>query len=240
MKIYAATQKGLSHIENEDRLLIGKTILSNGLFTCEMNKGIIAIADGVGGNNAGAVASHFVVSRICETINITESALAHINRDLIEKSKSNTSLEKMATTLSLISVDDKIMLYHVGNTRVYSLQNGKYLKQYTTDDTTVNYLISTGQLTDEEAQNYEYKNQITACFGAGDEKLFKLSTIELSEKNASHFIFTTDGIHDYVSIDDMENILSSEENRLTACEKIIQMACNNDSTDDKSILIGVI
>ena len=38
----------------------------------------------------------------------------------------------------------------------------------------------------------------------------------------------------------MENILSSEENRLTACEKIIQMACNNDSTDDKSILIGVI
>ena len=57
MKIYAATAKSLEHYENEDRIVVGKTILNMGSFEAEIDSGLLAIADGVGGQNAGAVAS---------------------------------------------------------------------------------------------------------------------------------------------------------------------------------------
>ena len=56
MKIIAVSQKGMNKIENEDRIVVGKSILAGGALTSDMECGLVAIADGVGGNNAGSVA----------------------------------------------------------------------------------------------------------------------------------------------------------------------------------------
>ncbi|MCD7763133.1 MAG: hypothetical protein LUI14_08015 [Lachnospiraceae bacterium] len=64
VKIVAVTQKGTNKQENEDRIVAGKSVIADGIFQTDISNGIIAIADGVGGNNAGAVASHFVASRL--------------------------------------------------------------------------------------------------------------------------------------------------------------------------------
>ena len=84
MKVFAMTQKGRLKFENEDRIIINKSILSSGAFCDKVEKGIFAVADGVGGNNAGAVASHYLANRLCNLELISVETLSNINDDLIE------------------------------------------------------------------------------------------------------------------------------------------------------------
>ena len=85
MKIYAMTEKG-EHSENEDRILINDNIISDGFFETESNEQtIICVADGVGGNNAGAVASSFVCENLKNAVSIDKNSLIDINTQLLEK-----------------------------------------------------------------------------------------------------------------------------------------------------------
>jgi len=240
MKVFAATNKGQLKDENEDRLIINKTILANGSFFCDIPNGFVAVADGVGGNNAGGVASHFVAYKLGECSDLCAERLKKINSELIEFSNSDSSLNKMATTLSGVAFQDKrTMIFHIGNTRVYSLMNGKYLKQLTRDDTTLEYLLLTGKLAKEEAAHFDRKNEITACFGAGDPNLLCVKMFDISE-NVTVYMLTTDGIHDYISIDDMEDVFAENKDFGTVCKRMIDLAVEHGSQDDLSILIGVI
>ena len=85
MNIIAVTQKGPQKIENEDRVVVNKTILSSGVLQTDFTGGILAVADGVGGNNAGAVASHFVAMKLTYLAEPSEAALTAINQALLEE-----------------------------------------------------------------------------------------------------------------------------------------------------------
>jgi len=239
MNIYALTQKGIHKEENEDRVIIGKTILTNGIFQCVNYMGVLAIADGVGGNNAGAQASHFVANRIGELNEYSKESFEVINRDLIIKSNNSEHLNKMATTLSGIYYDGISAIYfHIGNTRIYALQCGGYLKQITEDDTTINYLIITGKLLPEDEDSFVDKNEIIACFGAGNENSFNIKIANILEIQT--FLITSDGVHEYVSIDELEEIIQSDEDYSDVCKKIAEKAVLNGSHDDISVLIAYI
>lgn len=239
MNVIAVTQKGPQKIENEDRVVVNKTILSSGVLQTDFTGGTLAVADGVGGNNAGAVASHFVAMKLTSLAEPSEAALTAINQALLEESGKDQGLAGMATTLSAVCITEKVSMYHVGNTRVYSLQNGKYLKQLSCDDTKVNYLLATGQLTPEEAETYDKRNVITACMGGGKEEYFQLKVSDISEINAPALLMTSDGVHEYVSMDEIEDTLDELGFTAAACSKIIEIARANGSTDDASILLGV-
>lgn len=238
MNVIAVTQKGLNKIENEDRIIIGKTIVANGTLFSEITDGIIAIADGVGGQNAGSVASHFVANSICSMSEITVNQLKKINNELIKASEDNEGRKGMATTLSGVCIgDSNTQLFSIGNTRVYLLQSRKYLKQLTTDDTTLNYLLATGQLSAEDAKSFERKNEITACFGGGSSDLFKVKVSHI-EPLAAPIMITSDGIHDYLSVDQMEDIIEEHGLSENACIELIKVARNNGSVDDASVVLG--
>jgi len=238
MKIIAATQKGINKTENEDRIIVGKSIIATGMFNTEIADGILAIADGVGGNNAGSTASHFVANKICTLNDITLEQMQKINSDLLTLSEESEYNNGMATTLSgIFFSSDATQLFSVGNTRVYLLLSSKYLKQLTTDDTTLNYLLATGQLSPEDGKKYDRKNEITACFGGGNSKLFKIN-ISTSESLASPIMITSDGIHDYLTVDQMEDIISEYGITEKTCAEMINAARKEGSCDDASILIG--
>ena len=130
MKIIAITQKGSNKAENEDRIIIGKSIVAEGNFATEVTNGCIAIADGVGGHLAGGVASHFVANHLAMSKNITVELLAGINTELLELAKSKEEYNGMAATLSGIELSqDHLRLFSIGNTRIYTIQSRKYLKQ---------------------------------------------------------------------------------------------------------------
>lgn len=238
MNVIAVTQKGLNKTENEDRIIIGNTIVANGTLFSEISGGILAVADGVGGHNAGSVASHYIANSICNLSEITVDQLRAINNEFIKVSEDNEGQKGMATTLSGICISDcKTQLFSIGNTRVYLLQSRKYLKQLTTDDTTLNYLLATGQLLPEDADTFERKNEITACFGGGSSDLFKVKVNNIKHL-AAPIMITSDGIHDYISVDQMEDII--EEHGLTesSCIELIKAARSNGSIDDASIILG--
>lgn len=240
MNIIAITQKGPSKAENEDRIIVGKNIIAEGILQCQLTNGIIAVADGVGGNNAGAVASHYVAKQLSTLNTVSENDLTRINEELLSLSLECSAYENMATTLSgVASFNGATQVFSIGNTRVYLLQGKKYFKQLTTDDTTLNYLLATGQLSPEEAESFDRKNEITACFGGGAAHLFKMKCSPI-ESLSSPFMMTSDGIHDYISIDLMEDIIAENGITVLACEAMISAARDAGSNDDISIVIGEI
>ena len=141
MRIYAMTEKG-EHSENEDRILINGNIISDGFFEIESTeKTTICVADGVGGNNAGAVASSFVCENLKNMSSVDKSGLETINTQLLGKSVESTNLKGMATTLSGICIDDtNANIFHIGNTRIYVFQ-GSYIKQITEDHIKIMYVV---------------------------------------------------------------------------------------------------
>ncbi len=238
MNIIAVTQKGMNKTENEDRVVIGKNLIAEGRIRSNIDSGIIAVADGVGGNNAGAIASHFVAAHLTSAESVSLEMFSKINNELLRLSFSRPDYLNMATTLSGICMfNDKTFLFSIGNTRVYKLQGGKYLKQLTNDDTTLNYLLTIGQLAAEDAMRFDRKNEITACFGGGAEHLFKIKCGTI-EPLISPFMMTSDGIHDYVSIDRMEDIISEHGISFTTCDLLVAAARAGGSHDDASIILG--
>lgn len=235
------TEKG-DHSENEDRILINDTIVSAGTFEAKCDSNLkICVADGVGGNNAGTVASSFVCESLKTIVPSGKNDLVDINSQLLTKSTENANYNGMATTLSGICIsDEKASSFHIGNTRIYVFQ-GNYIKQITEDHTSVNWLVKTGKLSKKEAETYDRRNEITACFGGGNPALINYLVFEESNEalsNAKRIILTSDGVHEYVSVDELEDVLNNEAlEPISMCKEIINLAKASGSTDDKSIVI---
>ena len=231
--IYVMTQAGHGKDISEDTVLVGGQIYSNVTDMVDVpDEGLICVADGVGGNNAGEEASTFVLEALTEYQWSDDDAmrekLMEINRQLIAMSKEDSKLSNMATTLSGVCIKDgELKVVHVGNTRVYAMQ-GHYLKQLTSDHTVYNWLKSLGRIEEAEACN---KNEITSCFGGGDEKLLEKLYIQ-SVNEVKTLLLTSDGIHEYVSIDDLEDIINSDIPNDEKCNAIQEAALLAGSTDD--------
>lgn len=236
--IYLMTQAGHGKDISEDTVLVGSQIYSNATDTVDIPaEGLICVADGVGGNNAGEEASSYVLNALSDYQWSDEDAvrekLIEINRQLVSNSKEDGKLTNMATTLSGVYIKDgELKIIHVGNTRVYAMQ-GHYLKQLTSDHTVYNWLKSLGRTEEAEACN---KNEITSCFGGGDEKLIEKLYIQ-SVNEVKTLLLTSDGIHEYVSIDDLEDIINSDIPNDEKCGAIQEAALLAGSKDDMTAVL---
>lgn len=242
-KISVGVKIGNGKIECDDTALVGLNIVNNDDFITETDGPIcVGIADGVGGNKGGKDASLFVMNELSKVDfeSLSQEALIRviqsINDRLLEFAKTNVGKETMATTLSAIWLgNEKSYLIHVGNTRAFMMR-GSYLKQMTVDQTTYQWLINCGQ--NEAAENCN-KNEILSCMGGNNPKLIEQLVVkEVFEDNVPQTILmTSDGIHEYVDIDSMEDIMSEEETDIDIIHKMIENAEINESNDDKTVLI---
>lgn len=163
--IYIATRAGKGKENSEDSVLVGSQLYSDVMDTAEIpENGFVCVADGVGGNQAGEIASSFVLEALSECGWEEDDALREklkdINNQLIVDGFGDHSRRNMATTLSgLCFGGDQMKLVHIGNTRIYAMQ-GHYLKQLTSDHTVYNWLRSLGRIEEAETCN---KNEITSC-----------------------------------------------------------------------------
>ena len=238
MRVIALTQKGPTKFENEDRIVVGRSVISDGICIDEMGCGVIAVADGVGGNKAGAVASDFVSKRLLGATKVDAALFESINTELIFESIAREGCNGMATTLSGVCIyGGKASLFSIGNTRVYLLQGKRYLKQLTSDDTTLNFLVSTGRLSPSDADTFERKNEITTCFGGGNPSLFNIK-LEKIEIPVAPILITSDGIHDHLSVDEMEAVIEEQGLTESACIELISAARKNGSLDDASVILA--
>lgn len=236
--IYVSTHAGKRHSISEDAVLVGSEVLTETSDTLPMPEcGFICVADGVGGNLGGDQASRYVLGELSKHQETDEVDLAgllkEINKSLIASAATAGNATDMATTLTGFYVKDgQFRLIHIGNTRAY-IKQGKYLKQITSDHTTYNWLLSSGQV--EAAQNCN-RSEITNCFGGNNPALLsKLLICDCQQFTLA--LLTSDGVHEYVDLDSLEEIITSEGLMSDKCEEIARRAVAAGSEDDISVVV---
>ena len=234
---------GCGKNECEDTALFNNTLVNDKVLQIKADcVHCIGVADGVGGNAGGRIASRYVAHEICQADFSSmvqqdlQNFVFNINTKLINYAMSIPDKSDMATTLTcLVAAKDGYYLIHAGNTRLYVMQ-GSYLKQVTADHTTYNWLIECGQY---ESAEFCRKSEITCCFGGGTQQYANRFVIEkvFDEYFPDTLVLTSDGIHDFVELDYLENTLSSDIDDTKATQSIAEKARKNGSTDDTTIII---
>lgn len=222
------TDKGKKREKNEDFLYADGTLF--------------IVADGMGGHNAGEVASRMAVEIISERLkglkgNFREEisdAVAFANSEIYKAAKGEFS--GMGTTADICIYDGKSLhIGHVGDSRVYLLQNGE-LSKLTVDHSYVEMLFRKGEITREEADNYPMKNMITRAVGVGNG-----ITTDYYEKSVSEgdiILMCTDGLTNAVKENEIKEIIKANSPS-DAAKKLIDTANANGGPDNISVIIAV-
>lgn len=243
MNAFVFVKQGYGKNVCEDASLCNTRIFRNEMASVE-DKGLrcIAVADGVGGQAGGELACQYMLQRLHATDfgDMTETDLRQLmksyNRELLQYASENPGKEKMATTLTcIVSAKNGFCLLHGGNTRLYGMQ-GKYLKQLTHDQTSWQRLMDIGQY---DAAQQCNKSEIYGCFGGGNSQYAEKLVIEQFPENIFPYtlVMTSDGVHDFVDIDFMEETLMHAQSDEQAAQKIAEKARQNGSIDDQTIVI---
>ncbi|MBE5783846.1 MAG: Stp1/IreP family PP2C-type Ser/Thr phosphatase [Clostridiales bacterium] len=231
MKVVSRTHKGNVRLQNQDALLVQEGV-----------HGLFGVADGMGGHNAGDVASRMAVlllGRVLEGAKPDEAllrgGLEEVNLMIYEEQQKDASLSGMGTTLTAIWEDEeRILLGHVGDSRAYRLRKGK-LEQMTQDHSMVAELLRDGLITKEQARHHPHRNVITRALGAGE--TVDPDIISLDKKLGDKYLICSDGLSEYVSEAEMERILKRtplEE----AANQFLSMALEGGGRDNISLVIA--
>lgn len=204
---YLITNVGLVRTHNEDCAVIcapsdPKVLEEHGL--------LFAVADGMGGANAGEIASHMALHNIVsqyyhgpsdqEIPSSLREAVQEANIKVYEQAQENEEYQGMGTTVSsLIVKDNWAYIAQVGDSRVYLHRQGLGLRQLTRDHSYVAKQIRKGELSPEEAENHELKNLITRSVGIKDKVKVDLFHLELQPNDT--FMICSDGLCGLVSDD---------------------------------------
>ena len=145
MKIYCRMETGIGKKNIEDRVVVDNSIIAGGVYSADIPKKqpfVVAVADGVGGNNAGNVAAHVAAEGVVTLSMPTDcpeqvlsTKIEQLNAKIVAQSQYDPQLQRMATTLTgLYYTGANWLLFHVGNCRAYSWK-APYLNQLTQDHT---------------------------------------------------------------------------------------------------------
>lgn len=208
-----STQIGLVRTTNQDSLAMCK----------DERQGIYAyiVLDGVGGSNAGDVASNTVASefknqfRNLVTISSLEdlktwtlNALRYINSHLFKLSHQEDHYQGMSTTAILLMLSDFGDFYvNIGDSRIYMLDTNDQLTQLSVDHSLVNDLILQGHITPEQAENHPMKHAVTNAVGIYPILRADVNDILLPYKS---LLLCTDGLSGYVDHQVINHILSQD------------------------------
>lgn len=235
------TDKGIMP-HNEDALLIDKEVLDSGTSEQEIQHGFIAaVSDGVSGELSGEVASKMCLEMVrdihytCRTDLAAE--LLAIHDRLAEFSAENPESHNMQATLCGIAVDEKgaVTTFNVGDSRLYRFRCGR-ITQISRDQSLVQLLYEEGTITLEERRTHVHRNIIFPAFGnVNTPPKIDISPIEGGVEFGDVLILCSDGLSDYVSTYDMEEIMELPKSLPERIELMLKKASANHSKDNITI-----
>jgi len=248
MRYYGISDIGLVRAENQDFFDVQEVCSNANLFV---------VCDGMGGSNGGKIASTIACNAFCDSLlsklskciarnrllvkfrknipAILSEALCDANNAVFDAASRDCSLSGMGTTLvATLIVDTTAFLINVGDSRAY-VSSADRIIQITKDHSYVQYLVDMGKITEEEAYNHPQKNIITRSVGVDREvkpDIYKMPLIA-----GQYVLLCTDGLSNAVSADEMCAILNNDISVQEKAQQLVQMAKDNDSSDNITALV---
>jgi len=220
--------------------------------------GLWVLADGMGGYNAGEVASGIavkttidLVTEACRRENraalepetgymrqtiVLRDAIMRANKIIHQTAQSQPQCEGMGTTLvACLFFDNKISIAHVGDSRLYRMRDNRF-EQITMDHSLLQELVDRGYYSQEEAQRSTNRNYVTRALGV--EPSVDVEVQELEVQRGDYFLLCSDGLPDMVEDEDIHLTINTFNTSIeTIGEQLIKLTNDNGGRDNVSIIV---
>ncbi|MCP3875132.1 MAG: serine/threonine-protein phosphatase [Desulfobacteraceae bacterium] len=206
---------------------------------------LMAVADGLGGEPGGEIASEHVIKQLKQLPSLNDKKLDEymvsffkkMDQDLDDMAKNNCQLDGMATTLISMVIKDNVAHWcHSGDSRIYHLRKDR-ITQITQDQTFARFLIQEGELTQEQAKNHYSRNVIDQCIGCQD---LEPETGQVYLDSNDILILASDGLYRYVTQEEIYQVCCQYKDPAQAAEKLIKRSLNEGGKDNITVVIAKI
>ena len=228
------------------------------MIACDGEIGLMVLADGMGGYNAGEVASGIAVKTIVNLVReaveredlratdktsglsrasiILRDAIPRDNKIIYQTARTQPQCEGMGTTVvGILLFDNKASIAHVGDSRAYRVRHNK-LEQVTLDHSLLQELVDRGFYSPEEAQRAANKNYVTRALGV--EQSVEVEIQEQPAHKGDLYLLCSDGLSDMVEDDDIHLTINTFGTNLDSVGKqLIQLANDNGGKDNISVVM---
>ena len=234
MKVFALTDKGRVRAINQDAF-----------YQPRPGETFAVIADGMGGHQAGDVASVLAVEEFTRWLKCAPRpsedtmryAVSEANRAVYLKSRAEPDKAGMGTTLTALWLDDdSALLAHVGDSRAYRFRDGR-LEQMSRDHSLVGEMVERGELSEEEARLHPQRHYITRAIGTGNRVEPDIS--RLDRKKGDVWLLCSDGLSMYFSREELQAALRSRRKWQAKVEDLVKTALDRGGADNVTALLVV-
>ncbi|MGL4335520.1 MAG: Stp1/IreP family PP2C-type Ser/Thr phosphatase [Turicibacter sp.] len=209
---------------------------------------VMVVADGMGGHEAGDIASQMVLEGVESQFNESTSfeqteqlrqwmkkMLRQINDNILKYIDEHDITHGMGTTVIIaVITPDFIGFGHAGDSRAYLIRNGK-LRQITRDHTFVRKLVEEGKLSEQQAKKHPHRNIIMNALGVNQDLKFDYLLLERYEVDA--LMLCTDGLTSMIEDEKIIEILGEQQATEIKVEHLIQAANENGGSDNVSVAL---
>ncbi len=215
---------------------------------------VLGIADGMGGHQAGEVASQIAVDIVRErlgggaaNLDVVVAAVAEANASIFAAAHANADQRGMGTTLTAIAlirdVDDdqfgadaeQLVLVNVGDSRAYVHRDG-VLRRASIDHSYVQELVATGHITEAEARTHPRRNIVTRALGI--EPQVRVDTWTLRLVQGDRYVLCSDGLVDEVTDDEIQRLLNEFDDPQEAAEELVALANVHGGRDNVTVVVA--
>jgi serine/threonine protein phosphatase PrpC len=225
---------------------------------CVKDIGLWVLADGMGGYNAGEVASGIAVKTIIDLVSeaceredrdeveagtgymrqtiVLRDAIHRANKIINQTAQSQPQCEGMGTTLvACLFYDNRVSIAHVGDSRLYRMRDNRF-EQITMDHSLLQELVDRGFYSQEEASRSTNRNYVTRALGV--ESSVEVEVQEIDVVKGDYILMCSDGLPDMVEDEDIHLTISTFNNNIdTIGQQLIKLANDNGGRDNVSVIL---
>ena len=237
MKAYAMTDRGRRRQINQDAVYYSVYPVGN-------LPNLFIVADGMGGHNAGELASRFTVESIVDYIGkaaedrpipLLSHAIHQANENVIEKAKTEKSLEGMGTTVVAATIQGSYLyVANVGDSRLYLID--KDITQITRDHSLVEEMIRVGELKREDARTHPDRNVITRAIGVKEP--VRIDFFDMKLEKGDIILLCSDGLTNMVEDRDILKLVKKSGSLKEAASRLVTEANKNGGKDNISVVLA--
>lgn len=237
MKTYSITDIGKRRSANQDFVYASDQSVGN-------LSNMLIVADGMGGHNAGDLASRYTVESMVDYIEnspekrpipLLSASIHHANELVIEKAKTDRALEGMGTTVVAATMKDGYLyVANVGDSRLYLIDHE--IEQITRDHSLVEEMIRVGELARKDARSHPDRNIITRAIGV--RAPVKIDFFDVKLEKGDKILLCSDGLTNMVEDDDILRIVQKSGSLKEAAQRLITEANKNGGKDNISVVLA--